>query len=118
MGSVASPFSGGFVPPGAPGSPEAGGAPPIQQPSQPEPGLDALIGGAQQLPAPDPQEHLRAIMRQYRQVEQSVETLAAASGPETAPMARVIKDVLRKMMSEAVKRPGAMPEPAAPRTLG
>ena len=118
MGSIASPFSGGFVPPGAPGSPEAGGAPPTQQPGQPEPNLDALMGGGQQLPAPDPEAHLRSIMRQYRQLEQTVEALAAASGPETAPMARVIKDALRKMMSVAVSRPGAVPEPTAPRTLG
>ena len=116
MGSIASPFSGGFVPPGAPGSPESGQPPQQGQPQQPE--MEALMGGQQQLPAPDPQEHLRAIMRQYRQLEQSVEALAAASGPETAPMARVIKDALRKMMSAAVSRPGAMPEPAAPRTLG
>jgi len=120
MGSIASPFSGGFVPPGAPGSPESGGAPQPEQGQQPpqQPDMEALMGGQQQLPAPDPQEHLRAIMRQYRQAEQMIEALAAASGPETAPMARVIKDALRKMMSAAVSRPGAMPEPAAPRTLG
>jgi len=115
MGGIATPFSGGFVPPGAPGSPESGGPPP-DQPQQPN--LDALMGGQQQLPAPDPQEHLRAIMRQYRQAEQLIDGLAAASGPETAPMARIIKDALRKMMSVAVARPGAMGEPAAPRTLG
>jgi hypothetical protein len=120
MGGVASPFSGGFVPPGAPGSPEAGGPPGGQppQPPQPEPNVDALMGGGQQLPAPDPQEHLRAIMRRYREAEQLIDGLAAASGPETAPMARIIKEALRKMMSTAVARPGAVPEPAAPRTLG
>lgn len=73
--------------------------------------------GGQGIPAPDPQEHLRAIMRQYRQAEQMIDGLAAASGPETAPMARVIKEALRKMMSKAVERPGAVPEPAAPRTM-
>jgi len=119
MGGVATPFSGGFVPPGAPGSPESG-APPQQGPQPPDqqqPGMDAM-GGGQQLPAPDPQEHLRAIMRQYRQAEMMIDGLAAASGPETAPMARVIKEALRKMMSTAVARPGAVPEPASPRTLG
>lgn len=81
--------------------------------------MDQLLGGAQQSQmAPDPAEHLRAIMRQYRQAEQMIEGLAAASGPETAPMAREIKDALRKMMSKAVARPGAMPEPPAPRSLG
>jgi hypothetical protein len=118
MGSIATPFSGGFVPPGAPGSPEAGGPPQDPQQAQQQPNLDALMGGSQQLPAPDPQEHLRSIMRQYRQVEQMIGGLAAASGPETAPMARIIKEALRKMMIVAVARPGAMGEPAAPRTLG
>ena len=80
--------------------------------------MEAMLGGGQQLPAPDPQEHLRSIMRQFRQLEQTVDALAAASGPDTAPEARLIKDALRKMMSKAVSRPGAMPEPAAPRTLG
>ena len=120
MGGIASPFSGGFVPPGAPGSPEAGGgAPPTQQPGQPAPsGMEGLMGAGDQQPAPDPQEHLRAIMRRYREAEQMIEALAAASGPETAPMAREIKEGLRKMMSKAVARPGAMGEPQAPRTLG
>ena|SRR5215467_3100014 len=119
MGGIATPFQGGFVPPGAPGSPEAGGPPPTQQPGQPPADqMGAMLGGGQQLAAPDPQEHLRAIMRRYREVEQSIDALAMQSGPETAPMAREIKDGLRKMMAKAVSRPGAMPEPAAPRTLG
>jgi hypothetical protein len=75
-----------------------------------------MMGGAS-IPAPDPNEHLRAIMRQYRQVEQMIDGLAAASGPETAPMARVIKMVLQKMRSKAIERPGMTPEPAAPQTM-
>lgn len=131
MASIASPFAGGFVPPGSPGSPEAAGGP-AQPGGEPQssPGMEGMLGG-QGIPAPDPQEHLRAIMNQYRQVElqyvraeQAIDGLAAASGPETAPMARVIKQAtgvikesIRKMMAKAAERPGAVPEPAAPRTM-
>jgi hypothetical protein len=82
--------------------------------------MEALLGqqmGGDSQMAPDAQEHLRALMNQYRKAEQLIEALAAASGPETAPMAREIKDSLRKMMAKATSAPGAMPEPQAPKTM-
>ena|SRR5215510_4478493 len=118
MGGIATPFQGGFVPPGAPGSPEAGGPPPTQQPPQPPADqMGAMVGG-DQLAAPDPAEHLKSIMRKYRQVELEIKALAMQSGPETAPGARKAMDGLREMMEKAMARPNAVPEPAAPRSLG
>ena len=119
MGGVATPFSGGFVPPGAPGSPEAGGGP--VSPQSQSPGMEALLGQPSQQgqpPQQDPQGVLRAIMMRYREFENQLNGLAAASGPDVAPEARQIKDLIRKMMQKAVSRPGAVPEPPAPQSLG
>jgi len=119
MGGVATPFTGGFVPPGAPGSPEAGGGP--VPPQSQSPGMDSLLGQSSQQGQPnqpDPQGALRAIMMRYREFERQLDGLTAASGPDVAPEARQIKDLIRKMMQKAVMRPGAVPEPAAPQSLG
>jgi hypothetical protein len=118
MGGVATPFTGGFVPPGAPGSPEAGGGPVPPQPQSQ--GLDTLLGrpNEQGQPQQDPQGVLRAIMMRYREFEKQLDGLTAASGPDVAPEARQIKELIRKMMQKAVARPGAVPEPPAPQSLG
>jgi hypothetical protein len=119
MGGVATPFSGGFVPPGAPGSPEAGGGPVPPQPQTP--GMDALLGQSGQQGQPsnqDPQGVLRAKMMRYREAEQLITALAAAEGSDVGPEVKEIKNLLRKMMQKAVSRPGAVPEPPAPQSLG
>jgi hypothetical protein len=83
--------------------------------------MDALLGqsGQQgQPPQQDPQGVLRAKMMRFREFEKMLDGLTADSGPDTAPEAREIKNLIRKMMQKAVARPGAVPEPPAPQSLG
>jgi hypothetical protein len=107
MGGFASPFGAGFTPPGAQGSPEAG-------PQSPD--ASGLLGMMPQQEAPDPQERLQAVMRRYRDLEQTVLALVGEF-PEAGPASRVVIEGIRKMMAASVAAPGPGSEPPAPRTL-
>ena len=115
MAGISTPFTPGFLPPGAPGSPEARG--PQQQPPQPEtPGMDALAGPMPQQTAPDPQARLRAIMMRYREIENQINAIAQEF-PEGAKDLRQAVNAIRSAMSKSVASPNLAQEPQAPRTL-